>query len=159
MNRRVILRRPVPKSQGVMKRNSSNILGASLVVLVVKNLPANAGNAGDEGLISGSERSPGEGNSNPLQYSCLGSPMGKGACGVILWRWKNRTQLSCCGHSIKQCTVTCFQTHSRCSVIVVVLTVYIWCPIRDSCYSLYQPSINCKMPSKHVVFQGHDGGP
>ena len=62
-----------------MKRNSSNILGASLVVLVVKNLPANAGNTGDEGLIPGSERSPGEGNSNPLQYSCLGSPMGKRA--------------------------------------------------------------------------------
>ena len=39
---------------------------------VVKNLPANAG---DTGLIPGSGRSPREGNSNPLQYSCLGSPM------------------------------------------------------------------------------------
>ena len=36
---------------------------------VVKNLPANAGNAG---LILGLRRSPGEGNGNPLQYSCLG---------------------------------------------------------------------------------------
>ena len=34
----------------------------------VKNLPANAGDAGS---IPGSERSPGEGNGNPLQYSCL----------------------------------------------------------------------------------------
>ena len=33
---------------------------------VVKNLPANAGNTGDLGSVSGSERSPGEGNSNPL---------------------------------------------------------------------------------------------
>ena len=36
--------------------------------LVVKNLPANAE---DEGLIPGSERSPGEGKDNPLQYACL----------------------------------------------------------------------------------------
>ena len=39
---------------------------------VVKNLPANAR---DPGLIPGSGRSPGEGNGNPLQYSCLGNPM------------------------------------------------------------------------------------
>ena len=37
----------------------------------VKNLPANAR---DEGLIPGLGRSPGEGNGNPLQYSCLGNP-------------------------------------------------------------------------------------
>ena len=43
---------------------------------VVKNSPANAG---DMGLISGSGRSSGEGNSNPLQYSCLGNPTGRGA--------------------------------------------------------------------------------
>ena len=36
-------------------------------------------NAGDSGLIPGSGRSPGEGNSNPLQYSCLGNPMDRGA--------------------------------------------------------------------------------
>ena len=37
---------------------------------MVKNLPANAGGAGDEGLIPGSGRSPGGGNDKPLQYSC-----------------------------------------------------------------------------------------
>jgi len=36
-------------------------------------------NAGDTGLIPGSRRSPGEGNGNPLQYSCLGNPMDRGA--------------------------------------------------------------------------------
>ena len=36
-------------------------------------------NAGDPGLISGSRRSPGEGNGNSLQYSCLGNPMDRGA--------------------------------------------------------------------------------
>ena len=42
---------------------------------VVKNLPANAG---DVGSIPGLERSPGEGNGKPLQYSCLGNPMDRG---------------------------------------------------------------------------------
>ena len=49
------------------------------VVLVVKNSPANAGDIRDAGLIPGSERSPGEGNGNPLQYSCLRNPMDRGA--------------------------------------------------------------------------------
>ena len=40
---------------------------------------ASACNAGDLGLIPGSGRSPGEGNGNPLQYSCLESPMDGGA--------------------------------------------------------------------------------
>ena len=44
---------------------------------VVKNPPANAG---DTSLIPGLGRSPGEGNDNPLQYSCLGNPMDRGAC-------------------------------------------------------------------------------
>ena len=43
---------------------------------MVKNLPANAG---DMGSISVSGRSPGEGNGDPLQYSCLGNPMDRGA--------------------------------------------------------------------------------
>ena len=51
---------------------------------MVKNLPANAG---DTGLIPGSGRSPGVGNGNPLQYSCLENSMDRGAwqapvCGV-----------------------------------------------------------------------------
>ena len=46
---------------------------------MVKNLPASAGDAGDSGLIPGSGRSPGEGNGNPLQYSCLENPMDRGA--------------------------------------------------------------------------------
>ena len=44
---------------------------------VVKNLPVNAG---DSGSIPGSGRSPGEGNGNPLQYSCLENLIDKGAC-------------------------------------------------------------------------------
>ena len=44
---------------------------ASQVVLAVKNPPANARDVRDEGSIPGSERSPGGGHGNPLQYSCL----------------------------------------------------------------------------------------
>ena len=54
---------------------------ASQVGLVVKNLPANAG---DVSSIPGLGRSPGEGNGNPLQYSCLGNPMGREACQAIV---------------------------------------------------------------------------
>ena len=50
---------------------------ASQVALVVKNLSANAGDIRDAGLIPGSGRCPGEGNSNPQQYSCLENPHGQ----------------------------------------------------------------------------------
>ena len=46
---------------------------------VIKNLPANAGDVGDPGLIPGLGRSPVEGNGNLLQYSCLENPMERGA--------------------------------------------------------------------------------
>ena len=46
---------------------------------VVKYPPANAGDARDAGLIPGSGRSSGERNGNPLQYSCVESPMDRGA--------------------------------------------------------------------------------
>ena len=49
---------------------------------VVKNLPANARDAGDLGLIPGSGRSPGGGNGNPLQYSCCENFMDRGAGGL-----------------------------------------------------------------------------
>ena len=46
---------------------------------VVKNLPANAGDAGDKGSIPGPGRSPGGRHGNPLQYACLGNSMNRGA--------------------------------------------------------------------------------
>ena len=49
------------------------------MALVVKNPPASAGDTGDVDLIPGSERSFGEGNGNPLQYSCLENPIDRGA--------------------------------------------------------------------------------
>ena len=43
---------------------------------MVKNLPASAGDAGDEGSIPGSGTCPGGGHGSPLQYSCLENPWG-----------------------------------------------------------------------------------
>ena len=55
------------------------LYAASQVALVVKNPPANPGITGDVGLIPGSGGSSGEGNGNPLQYSCLENSMDRGA--------------------------------------------------------------------------------
>ena len=52
---------------------------ASQVALEVKNPSAGAGDVRDAGSIPGSGRSPGEGNGNPLQYSCLENPMDREA--------------------------------------------------------------------------------
>ena len=67
---------------------------ASQVVLVVKNLPSNAGDLRDMVSIPGSGRFPGEGHGNPLQYSCLENPMDKGARWATVHRViRNLTQL------------------------------------------------------------------
>ena len=76
------------------------LMGATQVVLVIKNLPANAGDVRDLGSSPGMGRSPGEGNGNPLQYSCLENPMDRGA-----WRatvhgvTKSQTRLSVHTHA------------------------------------------------------------
>ena len=61
-------------------------IGTCQVTLVVKNLPANAGDGKDEGLIPGMVRSPGGGKGNPFQYSCLENPMDRGACQATVHR-------------------------------------------------------------------------
>ena len=55
---------------------------------VVKNLPVNAGDTRDAGSIPGSGRPSGEGNGNPLQYSCLGNPWTEGPGGLGSWGCK-----------------------------------------------------------------------
>ena len=52
---------------------------SSQMGLVVKNLPAIAGDARDSGSIPGSGRCPGGGHGSPLQYFCLENPMDRGA--------------------------------------------------------------------------------
>ena len=69
-----------------LMENSNYLFGQSYtcnralqVVLVVKNLPANAIDGRDVGSIPGSGRSPGGGHDNPVQYSCLESPVDREA--------------------------------------------------------------------------------
>ena len=76
------------------------MIRASQVALVAKNLPANAGDLRDAGLIPGSGKSPGVGKGNPLQYSCLENSMDRRAWqatfhGVI----KSQTWLSTHTHT------------------------------------------------------------
>jgi len=58
---------------------------------VVKNLPANTWDAGDAGSIPGSGRSPGGGNGNLLQYSCLKNPMDGGVWQATV-QWSKRVR-------------------------------------------------------------------
>ena len=69
---------------------------------MVKNLPAKAGDIRDMGSIPGSERSPGEGHGNSLQYSCLKNPKDRGAWLAMGQRvTKSWTRQSDSAHIIK----------------------------------------------------------
>ena len=82
---------PITNSQNLLKLKSSiyNLsLFLSLSIIIhlgflgssgIKNLPVNAADVGDTGSIPGSGRSPGGGNGNPLQCSCLGNSVDRGA--------------------------------------------------------------------------------
>ena len=73
---------------------SKSVDRASQIVLVVKNQPANAGDIRDACSLPGLGRSPGVGNGNPLQYSCLENPIDRGAWQTIVHRVaESRTQL------------------------------------------------------------------
>ena len=64
------------------------------MALVIKNLPANAGDIRDVGSIPGSGRSPGGGHCKPLQYSCLENPHGqRSLAGYSLGATKSRARL------------------------------------------------------------------
>ena len=78
---------------------------------MVKSSPENVGDLRDAGLIPGSVRSPGVGNGNPLQYSCLENPMDRGVWQAAVhgvtksWTWLKRLSTQACtfyeSHKIK----------------------------------------------------------
>ena len=72
--------------QKLTQHCETTILWASYMALVVKNPPAKVG---DSGSIPGLGRFPGVGNGNPLQYSCLESPMDRGAWRATVHRVTN----------------------------------------------------------------------
>ena len=67
-----LLRNPFPGPSGLQELLlATEEEGGPQVALVVENLPASAADSRDTGSVLGLGRSPGEGNGNPLQYSCL----------------------------------------------------------------------------------------
>ena len=95
--------------------------------------------AGDEGLIPASGRSPGEGNGNPLRYSCLGNPMDRGAWwGYSPWGHKR------VGHDIatkrqQRCSIVCAQH----GLSIWVVSSLVWWRIMLSQICTYKLLCNC----------------
>ena len=72
---------------------------------MIKNLPASTGGVREAGLIPGSGRSPGEGNGNPVQFSCLENSVGRGAWwATIHGATKSQTRLS---DQVHTCVLSC----------------------------------------------------
>ena len=88
------------------------------MVLVVKNLPTSAG---DAGLISGLGRSPEGGHDNPLQYSCLENPMDRGARWAMVLR-VTKSQIQMKRLSMQACRYPRF---------ILCLIVHVLCLIHD----------------------------
>ena len=96
---------------------------------VVKNPPTSTGDTGDTGLIPGSGRSPGEGNGNPLQYSCLGNLMDRRAWqatahGVA----KSRTRLSPRAHTYSCCGAQALELGLSICGLLTQLPLGMWSP-------------------------------
>ena len=68
------------KNQSIQEKKMGNFISAEFEDQRGSENKECPCNAGDPTLILGFRRSPGEGNGNPLQYSCLGDPMDRGAC-------------------------------------------------------------------------------
>ena len=105
---------------------------ARMVALMVKNLPANAGDVRNVDLIPGSGRSPGEGLSNPLQYSCLENFMDRGAWWAMVhrvaksWTWLKRLSMHACKNVNKHYSsvfsifgALCKWNHTICAFVFV----------------------------------------
>ena len=85
--RRVKVKRYLPGFRFIyISLHEISLQGASLIGQLVKNLPE-----GDAGSIPGSERSPGEENGNPLQYSYLENPTDRSLADFSLWSHNSRT--------------------------------------------------------------------
>ena len=99
------------------------IFRASQVALLVENPPANARDVRDRGLIPGSGRSPGGGNGNPLQYSCLENPMDRGAWWAMVHSvTKSQTRLKQLCRA--QHTHMCVYVHLTHFAVLLKLTHY-----------------------------------
>ena len=106
--------------QPLFEPQSPEWLTRSLKVLVVKSPPANVADASSQGLIPGLERSRGEGNGNPLQYSCLEKSHGqRSLMGYSPWgcRELDMTEHWSAATSPLRCGKSCLQPARRSSVL------------------------------------------
>ena len=85
----------------------------------VKNLPDNSG---DTGLILGSGKSPGEGNGNPVQYSCLENPMDRGAWWPTVHGVTKESNTTKLQQHINICILTC----AFIDLIYIYIYIYIY---------------------------------
>ena len=97
---------------------------------LISGLDGKACNAGDPVSIPGLERSTGEGNGNPLQYSCLGSPMDRGAWGVTVHGiakvldTSERLSTSLTTIDVKDLFTWLFNTHISCLIMFLLKLAY-----------------------------------
>ena len=117
------------------------------------------------GSIPGSGRSPGEGNGNPLQYSCLENPMGRGAWGATVHGVaKSRTRLStwkivdlpCCvsfWYTAKSFGYTCavFQILFSCRLLQDAEYSSLCCTAGPCCYCFVYSRVYLRIPSSWFV--------
>ena len=116
--------------------------GASQVVLVIKNLPSNAGDIRGAGSIPGSGKSPEEGNINSFEYSCLENPHGQGSLvGYSPWVTKNQTWLKWLTKKKKKVQVVYWHHNS-----------VQFCSVAKSCLTLCDP-MNRSTPGLLVYHQ------
>ena len=104
------------------------IIGASLVAQLVKNPSANARDARDEGSIPGWGRFPGDGNGNPLQYSCLENSVDGGG-------WQS-TAHGVAESDMTERARTCTLSHTHTMIIIILATLGLHCGVRASLVEL-----------------------
>ena len=104
---------------------ASGVVSTSQMTLVASpggsEVKTSACNVGDLGSIPGSGRSPGEGNGNPLQYSCLENPMGRGA-----W-WATVRRVAKSGTWLSDFTFFHFHRWHRCPLEIMFTSILCMC--------------------------------
>ena len=99
---------------------------------MIKNLPTNAGDTGDPVSIPGSGRSPGGGNGNPLQYSCLGNPMDRGAWRATVY---GVTESDTTEHPYRHMNINTY-------VLIHSHIYHYWIPYHWALIKIFSPIIN-----------------
>ena len=126
---------------------------------VSKESTCKAGGAGEEGSIPGSRRSPGEGNGNTLQYSCLENPVDRGAWWATVhgfitesdtsWQLNNNNNIAwCVNRFLPPSHVALLSFTYQCAVITQLLC---GCSVLQSCPTVFATPMDCSLPVSSVL--------